>query len=217
MRKEKLTYYFSVEGETEKWYLDWLQDHINESRDAKYTVKLDSKIQKDPLARAKGMTILQKTEITHVFDRESEDSVHARQFMATLDRMKAAQSLGKNIKYRLGYSNFTFELWIILHKANCNGAKTHRRQYLAPLNTAYGEHFESLEEYKHEANFQRILGKLSLNEVRAAIRRSEQLMKQNEEAGFVPQRYKGYSYYQENPSLTIWESVQKILKECGLL
>lgn len=159
MRKEKLTYYFSVEGETEKWYLDWLQDRINESRDAKYTVKLDSKIQKDPLARAKGMTILQKTEITHVFDRESEDSVHARQFMATLDRMKAAQSLGKNIKYRLGYSNFTFELWIILHKANCNGAKTHRRQYLAPLNTAYGEHFESLEEYKHEANFQRILGK----------------------------------------------------------
>lgn len=60
MRKEKLTYYFSVEGETEKWYLDWLQDRINESRDAKYTVKLDSKIQKDPLARAKGMTILQK-------------------------------------------------------------------------------------------------------------------------------------------------------------
>lgn len=58
MRKEKLTYYFSVEGETEKWYLDWLQDRINESRDAKHTVKLDSKIQKDPLARAKGMTIL---------------------------------------------------------------------------------------------------------------------------------------------------------------
>ena len=52
MRKEKLTYYFSVEGETEKWYLDWLQDRINESRDAKYTVKLDAKIQKDPLARA---------------------------------------------------------------------------------------------------------------------------------------------------------------------
>lgn len=32
MRKEKLTYYFSVEGETEKWYLDWLQDRINESK-----------------------------------------------------------------------------------------------------------------------------------------------------------------------------------------
>ena len=30
MRKENMTYYFSVEGETEKWYLDWLQNCINE-------------------------------------------------------------------------------------------------------------------------------------------------------------------------------------------
>lgn len=28
MRKENRTYYFSVEGETEKWYLDWLQSTI---------------------------------------------------------------------------------------------------------------------------------------------------------------------------------------------
>ena len=29
MRKETKKYYFSVEGETEKWYLDWLQKTIN--------------------------------------------------------------------------------------------------------------------------------------------------------------------------------------------
>lgn len=29
MRKENRIYYFSVEGETEKWYLDWLQDRVN--------------------------------------------------------------------------------------------------------------------------------------------------------------------------------------------
>lgn len=165
MRKENITYYFSVEGETEKWYLDWLQSCINASADAKYTVKLDSKIQKDPLARAKGMTILRKTEITHVFDRESEEPIHTKQFISTLDRMKAAQRLGKDIQYTLGYSNFTFELWIILHKANCNGAKGQRRQYLTPLNTAFHECFQSLDEYKHEANFQRILGQLSLDDV----------------------------------------------------
>lgn len=49
MRKENMTYYFSVEGETEKWYLDWLQNCINECDEAKYKVKLDSKIEKDPL------------------------------------------------------------------------------------------------------------------------------------------------------------------------
>lgn len=29
IRKEKKTYYFSAEGHTEKWYLDWLQREIN--------------------------------------------------------------------------------------------------------------------------------------------------------------------------------------------
>ena len=80
MRKETRKYYFSVEGETEKWYLDWLQKTINAIPESKYNVKLDAKIQKDPLARVKGMTLLEQTEITHVFDRESEDSIHTKQF-----------------------------------------------------------------------------------------------------------------------------------------
>jgi hypothetical protein len=39
-------YYFSVEGETEKWYLNWLQDKINSDPAARYKVSIDSKIQK---------------------------------------------------------------------------------------------------------------------------------------------------------------------------
>lgn len=39
MRKENRTYYFSVEGETEKWYLDWLQSAINAEPVAKYREK----------------------------------------------------------------------------------------------------------------------------------------------------------------------------------
>lgn len=117
---------------------------------------------------------------------------------------------------KLGYSNFTFELWIILHKADCNGAKAHRQQYLAPLNAAFHEHFNSLDEYKREDNFQRILKQLSLDDVKEAIRRSEQLMQHNDEC-FERKQYKGYSFYAENPSLSIWESIKKILHGCGLL
>lgn len=108
------------------------------------------------LARAKGLTILGKTEITHIFDRESEEDVHMRQFQTTLDRMKTAQNIGKSITYRLGYSNFTFELWMILHKSDCNGSLTHCSQYLVPLNKAYDENFENLAQYKHEDNFKRV-------------------------------------------------------------
>lgn len=119
------------------------------------------------------MTILEKTQITHVFDRESEPT-HAEQFATTLERMKHAQRLGKNIKYNLGYSNFTFEPWIILHKAECNGTKSHRRQYLAPLNTALGETLENLDQYKREDNFKCILAQLTLDDVCAAVCRAEQ-------------------------------------------
>lgn len=216
MRKENRTYYFSVEGETEQWYLEWLQRTINSNSSAKYTVKLDSKIQKDPLARAKGLTVLSRTEITHVFDRESEETVHTLQFQTTLDRMKAAQNIGKNIKYQLGYSNFTFELWLILHKVNCNGMLVHRRQYLTLLNQAYGEKFEDLHQYKHEDNFKRVLSKLTLDDVRQAIQRSKAIMRNNQNSGYVLQQYKGFKYYKENPSLSIWESIEKILTDCQL-
>lgn len=217
MRKENRTFYFSVEGETEKWYLDWLERTININTSSKYTVTLDSKVQKDPLARAKQLTIVDKTEITHLVDYESEEPIHIQKFITTLDRMKAAQNLGKGIKYMLGYSNFTFELWMILHKADCNGALDHRQQYLAPLNRAYGEHFENLRQYKYEDNFKRILGKLTLENVREAIRRSRAIMKRNQEAAYSIQPYRGYKYYKENPSLSIYESIEKILKTCELL
>jgi hypothetical protein len=217
MRKENRTYYFSVEGETEQWYLEWLQRTINDEPAAKYTVKLDSKIQKDPLARAKRLTILNKTEITHIFDYESEEPIHAQQFKTALDRMKKAQDSGKNIKYQLGYNNFTFELWIILHMADCNGALTNRHQYLAPLNRAYHENFENLDQYKHEDNFKRILSRLTLDHVREAILRAKTIMQRNKELGYVLQQYRGYKYYKENPSLSIWEAVERILTDCQLI
>ncbi|HBN27579.1 MAG TPA: abortive phage infection protein [Clostridiaceae bacterium] len=217
MRKENRTYYFSVEGETEQWYLEWLQRIINADPTARYTVKLDSKIQKDPLARAKRLTIVGKTEITHIFDYESEEPNHVQQFKTTLERMKEVQNSGKSIKYQLGYSNFTFELWIILHKADCNGALIHRHQYLTPLNRAYDEHFENLDQYKHEDNFKRILSQLTLDHVREAIRRSKVIMQRNQEVGYILHQYKGYKYYKENPALSIYESIEKILRECKLL
>ncbi|MDE7327779.1 MAG: RloB family protein [Lachnospiraceae bacterium] len=217
MRKENRTYYFSVEGETEQWYLEWLQMIINAEETAKYTVKLDTKVQKDPLARVKRMTIIGKTEITHVTDFESNEEIHVKQFHMAMDRMKDAENLGKNVKYHFGYSNFTFELWIILHIEECNTPMMHRRQYLLPLNRAYGENFENLDQYKHEKNFKRILKKLTLENVLQAIDRSKKIMQKNEELGYRLQQYRGYKYYNENPSLAIWEQIERILDECGIV
>lgn len=40
-RKSTKKYYFSVEGETEQWYLKWLQDLINNTEESTYKVSID--------------------------------------------------------------------------------------------------------------------------------------------------------------------------------
>ena len=219
MAKMKNTkkYYFSVEGETEQWYLKWLQDRINETEEAKIKVSFDCPVQKNPLKRAKSMVITGKTEVWHISDYESDEPIHVKQFIETMDNMKAAKGLGKQISYQFGYSNLTFDLWIILHKADCNGTIAHRKNYLSPLNRAFDEHFENMDEYKHEANFKRCLGKINLTNVIDAVNRAKKIMQKNKDNGYVLQQYKGYRYYKENPSLAIWEAIENILKDCQLI
>lgn len=219
MAKMKSTkkYYFSVEGETEHWYLKWLQDRINEAEESKIKVSFDCPVEKNPVKRAKSMVITRKTEVWHISDYESGEPIHVKQFLETMDKMKEAKGLGKEISYQFGYSNLTFDLWIILHKADCNGTIAHRKNYLAPLNKAFDEHFENMHEYKHEPNFKRCLGKLQMSNVIDAVNRAKIIMQRNKDSGYVLQQYKGYRYYKENPSLAIWEAIENILKDCGLV
>lgn len=213
-RKLSKSFYFSVEGETEDWYLQWLSKSINASSKAKFKSSFDCKIEKDPLSRAKGISVLGKTEIVHVFDRESEEPVHVQQFATTLERMKEAQQIGKAITYKLGYSNFAFDLWMVLHKADCSGSLSHRHQYLGPINNAFQEHFSDMDEYKKEDNFKRLLGKLTLVDVWAAVGRAERIKERNDENGIPLQRYCGYEYYTVNPALSVGTVVKNILEKC---
>lgn len=214
-RKIQRKYYFSVEGETEQWYLEWLRDEINKNENAVCKVLFDIKIEKNPEKRVRGMTVINKTEIWHLSDYESKDEVHTTQFTETMDRMKAAQNI-KQVKYFFGYSNLTFDLWIVLHKCNCNAAKSHRRQYLADINRAYGKQFENMQQYKHENNFKQCLQQLSLENVKEAVARAQTIMKKMEKTQGPPLQYKGFRYYEENPSLDVWKIILKILNDCQL-
>ncbi len=216
-RKSTLKYYFSVEGETEQWYLEWLQDQINNAPEAVSKVSFNKQIQKDPLKRAKSLAITGKVEIWHLSDYESSEEVHAEQFRETMDRMADTKSLKKQITYKFGYSNFTFDLWIILHKMDCRGSFSHRKQYITSINKAYDESFENMDEFKHEANFKRCLKKLTLRDVIEAVKRAKAIMEINKQNGYTLHQYRGYSYYEENPSLMIWEIIEKILEGCELM
>lgn len=45
----------------------------------------------------------------------------------------------------------------------------------------------------------------------------KKIMLRNNENGYKLCEYKGYKYYRENPSLAVWESIEKILKDCELV
>jgi hypothetical protein len=216
VRKKCNTYYFSVEGETEKWYLDWLKNIINQNENIIYKVSIKREVEKDPLTYAKTLSVIRKTVVYHLSDYESDEQVHAEQFNMVMDRMKIART-EKQISYKFGYSNLTFDLWIILHMIDCNRSIFNRDAYITYINRAYNEKFENMNEYKREDNFKRCLGKLQLSNVINAIKRAKIIMQTNNDNGYKLNQYKGYKYYKENPSLNIWEPIEIILKDCGLL
>lgn len=100
---------------------------------------------------------------------------------------------------------------------NGNSSYSHRKQYIALINQAFEEKFQNMDEFKEEANFKRCLKKMNLSNVISAIERAKKIMQNNYENGYTLYQYKGYEYYKENPSLTAWEAIEKILKDCKLI
>ena len=202
---------------------------INNTEESVCKVSIDCPVKKNPLKHAKSLTVTRKIEIYHFFDYESdrrnilgkEDGFNTRVNLFIIRHMyyhmKKAEQLGKQIKYKSGYSNFTFDLWILLHMADCNTSYAHRKQYITLINRAFCEKFENMDEYKHEGNFKRCLSKMNLVNVIDAIKRARNIMQRNQENGYTLLQYKGYRYYKENPSLSAWEAIEKILSDCKLL
>lgn len=217
-KKENRRHVFTVEGETEQWYLEWLQEQINACDKSKYTVSIVPKVQQSPQKYAKTVNPISTPRVTHICDYESNDEEHVTKFKNILTELKEANSTkGRKFKYSLNYSNFTFELWIVLHKQICNGALTDRTQYLEHINKWYDEKFKNLDQYKQEKNFKRCLSKLTIDNVREAIKRAKNIMNIKVANGDRQEQHKGFNYYKDNPALTVWESVEAILCECELI
>lgn len=216
-RKKTQTYYFSVEGQTEYWYLKWLEGQINANDNAKFKVSIRAEVQKDPVSYSKKLTIRERTIVWHLSDIEGSTQGHIRAVQGTLGRLKEAKDLGKTIVYKWGYSNLSFDLWMVLHKQDCNAEMTGVDNYHAYINRAFEMQFVSLNQYKEEVNFKRCLGKLSLQEVIDALSRAKAIMQRNERDNYPLTKFKGYEYYSHNPSLDLWQPIEKILKDCGLL
>lgn len=205
----------TVEGETEKLYFTWLEKIINSCEEKTYKVSLNAKVQQSPRSFYKGTNSKVNPVVFHVCDVESTNKIHLDKLNKILKEMKEAKTF-KGIKYNLGYSNFSFELWMVLHRNNCFGKQFDRSKYLVPLQKCFNEKFEDLKHFKQHDTFIRCLNKLSLSDVKDAIKRAEIIQKDNINSGNILIKYAGYEYYKENPSLSINNVVKTILIESGL-
>lgn len=214
-RKENRKYTFSVEGQTELWYLQWLEDTINSNEESRYNVAIKVTVSRSPRKYIKSVIPISTDKITHVCDVERNDPKTINSFRGIIDELEYASKL-KDVEYDLGYSNLTFELWIILHKKACNGHQNGKSDYLKNINKAFGESFVDLSDFKKEPNFKRCLSKLSLNDVKNAIQRADAITSKNEKDDIPKEKYKGYCFYKDNPALSIHEIIRQILDECNL-
>ena len=215
-RKPNIKYVFTVEGDCESWYLEHLQSLINNNPDAVCTVQIETIITRELEKTAKKINpVTVPQTLYHLCDVEGIDVEDQTRFENYLKALKSIKKQ-KRVQYDLGYSNFSFELWMILHKKDCNGCLTYKKEYLALINKAYEQEFISLKSYKNKDNFRKCLDKIGLSDIKTAIVKSKNIMAMRKRNGDKEISLYTYKYYKDNPALTIWQSIEKILKDCKL-
>jgi hypothetical protein len=220
--KKRVTskFFFSVEGETEELYFQHLSKLINNDPKLKQVKFVISNItNRKPITFASQQNSFTDIILNHIIDFEDFD--HLDSFKEILNELSFIKKSNKypGIKnYKLGYSNCSFELWVILHKHDCNTTFLNRTDYLKPINDAYKTSFESLSKYKSESNFVNIILKsITLKEISDAILRAENIMKNCVEVHKKSQNYRRYVFYTESPSLSIHEIIKEVLLEVGYI
>lgn len=216
IKKECKNFYLSVEGETEEWYFKHLQKLINEEKELPYSVSIEPK-KMSIKKRIRGLSNPYSITAFHICDYESNEEMHIKHFKSILTELREAREKKPYIDYTLGYSNLTFELWIILHKRQSLATIPNRNNYIEIINRVYNENFENMQSYKVERNFKKILEKIELKDVIKAVGNAEKIRTKHEERNDPKEMYEGFEYYTQNPDMTIQKCVKIILKECGVI
>lgn len=223
-RKESRQFNISVEGiNCERMYFEHLSKLINQSNRNRYNVKINSrKISPEQFAKRNAHRPIEKNKgrtipYFHIQDIEDYyDDGQRKKFYHLIDEIRKVER-EYGISYKLGYTNFTFELWMLLHVADMESSVIDRNAYLKIINQKFCKNYLSLDNFKSEQEFSKILTEfITLETVIAAIKRSEKIVETNGNIRKTHENYKGFLFYRDNPDLTIHEIVKFILDICGI-
>ena len=223
--KQSLRYNISVEGEVcEILYFEHLSRLINECDKATYKVSFDIK-KKNPssfyksrvntYARKKKGKAKECITYFHVQDIECYET-HNDKFVALINEIKKLEE-ETGVYYQLRYTNYTFDLWIIIHKRDMFHCITNRHKYYKDINKAFKTSYNHMDEYKKEEEFRKILDSITLYDVINAVARGEKIRKNHEVNNDHKEIVNGFIYYRNNPDMTLHSIVKQILVDVGIL
>lgn len=218
-----MKYFISCEGDTERWYLEWLQIQINKDSRTKQKVEFIFKnVTPSSFAKSHNSTftkgMIAGSTFCRIQDIEDYSACHIKNFHSLLASNKKAKQLFTKYNFIIGYSNFTFEVWMISHKAQVKTV-TDRSQYYKQINSAYGKNFINNDDYKHEKKFDSVLKMLSLDDVienaLPECKRFKTLNYQNNPQ-LVRSMY-GFRYILSDPDTTLDEFIKLVLHNAGII
>jgi len=118
------------------------------------------------------------------------------------------QKSGKKIFH--AYSNVNFDLWLIIHKEDYYKSVCSNDAYVADVRRIYG--LRSRENIKSESTIKKILKQITLEDVKSAIERADNIREGKIDTGKM---LIGSTVYYSNPDFSIHEFLKVVLADCG--
>lgn len=146
-----------------------------------------------------------------MFDYDFKDT-EFRQNITICEQLqrKSRRENGKNVYH--AYSNVNIDLWFILHKEDFNRPVASNDAYVADARRIYGLNREA--DIKEKANLLRLLKQITLEDVKHAIRRAEQIRSEKLEFDrFMVGTVACYG----NPDFSLHDFLKIVLQDCGEL
>ncbi len=146
-----------------------------------------------------------------LFDYDFKEEEFCRNIMIC-DKLqrKSRKGKGKNVYH--AYSNVNIDLWFILHKENYNKPVAFNNAYVTDVRRLYGLNLEA--DIKEKANLDKILKQITLEDVKLAIRRADQIRVGKLEADCF---MVGTTSCYGNPDFSLHDFLKIVLQDCGEL
>lgn len=208
-------YIISCEGNTEIIYFKHLQKLLNNEG---FKIEIDARKQTiSSIIKSQhgfysqlGEKNIAKVEDIELADEETKIRLEKS--------VKAITSASKHAKSaNLYISNISFELWLLLHKADIEKKVKKVNDYLPLINKHYCKKFDSLCDYKQQKNLYKIIQNINLDDVKRAVERARMIRNRNfKNNSHAKVNINGFEYFSCNPDLSVHELVRDILYELGI-